>query len=80
MTKTDSNAVQAPKKAPTPNAAASYVHEYAPALGWYTDNIAFGNWTRPQLSRRDRSVSTVAALIACGHLAQMTGHFNRALA
>ncbi|MFG1371602.1 carboxymuconolactone decarboxylase family protein [Xanthobacter oligotrophicus] len=56
------------------------VHEVTPALGTYTDAVLFGDvWKRPDLSPRDRSLVTIAALVAGGNTAQMTGHFNRGL-
>jgi 4-carboxymuconolactone decarboxylase len=52
----------------------------APPLATYTDEVLFGDvWKRTELAPRDRSLVTVAALIAGGHTQQMTGHFNRAL-
>ncbi len=52
----------------------------APPLADYTDDVLFGDlWKRTELGLRDRSLVTVAALIAGGHTAQMTAHFNRAL-
>ncbi len=63
-----------------PRVAPQIVHDTAPALGWYSDHILFHRiWNRTALSRRDRSVVTVSALIACNHYAQLTGHLNRAL-
>ena len=60
--------------------APAIVYEVAPALGAYTDEVLFGDvWKRTELAPRDRSLVTIAALIAGGHTAQMTGHFNRAL-
>jgi 4-carboxymuconolactone decarboxylase len=51
-----------------------------PPLATYTDDVLFGDvWKRTELAPRDRSLVTVAALIAGGHTQQMTGHFNRAL-
>ena len=51
-----------------------------PPLAAYTDDVLFGDvWRRTELVPRDRSLVTVAALIAGGHTQQMTGHFNRAL-
>jgi 4-carboxymuconolactone decarboxylase len=35
-------------------------------------------WARSELSPRDRSLVTVAALIANGNTEQLTGHLNRA--
>lgn len=67
-------------RVPAPRVAREEIHTAAPALGWYTDNVLFGeSWERPELPKRDRSVITVSALITCGHMAQMTGHLNRAL-
>ena len=51
-----------------------------PPLAAYTDEVLFGDvWKRPELIPRDRSMITIAALIAGGHTQQMPGHFNRAL-
>ena len=51
-----------------------------PPLATYTDEVLFGDvWKRTDLAPRDRSLVTVAALIAGGHTEQMPGHFNRAL-
>lgn len=36
-------------------------------------------WLRPALEPRDRSLVTVAALIAAGHVNQITFHLNRAM-
>ncbi|WP_027255909.1 carboxymuconolactone decarboxylase family protein [Leisingera aquimarina] len=36
-------------------------------------------WLRPDLAARDRSMVTVAALIAAGQTEQMTFHLNRAM-
>jgi 4-carboxymuconolactone decarboxylase len=36
-------------------------------------------WERPQLSKRDRSLITCAALVATGKTDQMTFHFPRAI-
>jgi 4-carboxymuconolactone decarboxylase len=36
-------------------------------------------WERPQLSKRDRSLITCAALIALGKTEQMNFHFPRAI-
>ena len=56
------------------------VRHITPELADYTEKLLFGQvWERPGLSHRDRSVVTVAALIAGGKTAQLTGHLNRAL-
>jgi 4-carboxymuconolactone decarboxylase len=52
----------------------------APGLAALTDEVLFGDvWTRPDLSPRDRSLVTIAVLIATGKPAQLTGHLGRAL-
>lgn len=44
-----------------------------------TDDVLFGDvWERPELSKRDRSLITVAALIVGGNTEQLTGHLARA--
>lgn len=46
-----------------------------------TDDVLFGDvWAREELSPRDRSLITVAALIAGGNTEQLPGHLNRARA
>jgi 4-carboxymuconolactone decarboxylase len=43
-----------------------------PALENYTDNVLFGTlWERPNLSKRDRSIVTLSALIALNHTAEL---------
>ena len=55
--------------------------DFAPKLAELTDDVLFGDvWERAELSQRDRSLVTVAALIANGNSAQLTGHLNRAKA
>ena len=52
-----------------------------PKLAEYTDDVLFGDvWERPELSKRDRSLITCAALVALGKTDQMNGHFPRAIA
>jgi 4-carboxymuconolactone decarboxylase len=54
--------------------------EFAPKLVDLTDDVLFGDvWERPQLSKRDRSLITCAALIATGKTEQMDFHFPRAI-
>lgn len=49
-------------------------------LAQLTDDVLFGDiWERPDLSRRDRSLITVAALVALYRLEQLPGHLLRAL-
>lgn len=52
----------------------------APALADLTNRVLFGDlWRRPDLSARDRSLVTIAALIAIGQPEQLPFHANRAL-
>src|SRR5689334_11773459 len=52
----------------------------APKLAELTDDVLFGDvWERPQLSKRDRSLITCAALVATGKTEQMSFHFPRAI-
>ncbi len=60
--------------------AQQLVGDIAPKLAELTDDVLFGDiWERPGLSKRDRSLVTVAALIANGNTEQLSGHFARAL-
>lgn len=52
----------------------------APGLVDYTTDYLFRDlWLRPDLAPRDRSLVTVAALIANGQVAQIPFHLNRAM-
>ena len=52
----------------------------APELARLTDDVLFGQvWADPGLSRRDRSLITVAALVALGRTEQLRSHLRRAL-
>ncbi len=54
--------------------------DIAPKLAELTDNVLFGDvWDRPGLSKRDRSLITVAALIALNRTDQLRFHLGRAL-
>lgn len=53
---------------------------FAPGLARLTDDVLYGEvWRRSELSARDRSLVTVATLIATGKTAQLAGHLGRAL-
>ncbi len=59
--------------------AQKMIGDFAPKLVELTDDVLFGDvWAREQLSPRDRSLITVAALIAGGNTEQLPGHLNRA--
>ena len=63
-----------------PSLAQETFGEVAPKLAQLSDDVLFGDvWERPQLSKRDRSMITCAALIATGRAEQMTTHFPRAI-
>jgi len=54
--------------------------EVAPGLAELTVDVLFGDvWERPGLSKRDRSLITVATLIALYRTGQLPGHIGRAL-
>jgi 4-carboxymuconolactone decarboxylase len=56
------------------------VRKVAPALEAYTQNRLLGEvWKRPGLAPRDRSIVTLAALIARNQTIEMTYHFNLAI-
>ncbi|WP_297845124.1 carboxymuconolactone decarboxylase family protein [Pseudomonas sp.] len=53
------------------------IQEVTPQLYAYTADLLFGEvWKRNELSPRDRSLITIAALVATGQTAQMPGHFK----
>jgi 4-carboxymuconolactone decarboxylase len=53
--------------------------DFAPGLVHFTDDVLFGEvWERPQLSRKERSLITVAALTAGGNAEQLTFHLQYA--
>jgi len=52
----------------------------APGVVEYTEDVLFRDlWLRPGLVPRDRSLATVSALIAAGHVGQVSYHLNRAM-
>lgn len=61
--------------APVPTRAQLLVGDVAPKLAELTDDVLFGDvWALPQLSRRDRSLVTVSALIAMNRPDQLRSH------
>jgi 4-carboxymuconolactone decarboxylase len=55
--------------------------DFAPKLAEITDDVLYADvWERPQLSRRDRSLVTVAALITMNRPDQLRSHIARARA
>lgn len=66
------------QSAPAPSAGD--VQAISPALARYTQDGLLGDvWKRPGLAPRDRSIVTLAALIARGQTAELAGHLDRAL-
>lgn len=65
----------------TPSRAQQLMGDFAPKLAQLTDDVLFGDvWARAELSPRDRSLITVAALIANGNTEQLPAHLERARA
>ncbi len=55
--------------------------DFAPKFAELTDDVLFGDvWAREELSPRDRSLITVAALITGGNTEQLSFHLNKARA
>ena len=62
-----------------PSAIQKTYGDFSPKLVQLTDDVLFGDvWERPELSKRDRSLITVTALVAGGHTEQMPFHLKRA--
>jgi 4-carboxymuconolactone decarboxylase len=56
------------------------IGDIAPKLAALTDDVLFDDvWNRPELSPRDRSLITVAALTTGGDADQLRFHLGRAL-
>lgn len=63
-----------------PSGAQKSIGDVAPKLAQLTDDVLFGDvWERPGLSKRDRSLVTVAALVALYRTNQLPFHLQRAL-
>jgi 4-carboxymuconolactone decarboxylase len=63
-----------------PDAAKKSIGDIAPKLAELSDGVLFGHiWERPQLSKRDRSLATVAALVALYRPEQLRFHLQNAL-
>lgn len=62
-----------------PTRAQQLIGDLSPKLVELTDEVLFGDvWERPQLSKRDRSLVTVSALIAMNRPDQLRSHLARA--
>lgn len=65
-------------KQPTP--AQKMIGDFAPKLVELTDHVLFDDvWERPELSKRDRSLITVAALVALNRPDQLRFHLGKAV-
>jgi 4-carboxymuconolactone decarboxylase len=64
-----------PKNKPSAKA----IGDFDPKLAQITDDVLYGDvWERPELSKRDRSLITVAALIAMNRPDQLRSHLLKA--
>ena len=62
------------------SAAQKLVGEFAPKLVDLTDGVLFGDvWEPSELTKRDRNLATVAALIAINRPSQLRFHLSYAL-
>ena len=62
------------------NAAQNLIGNFSPKLVELTDRVLFDDvWQRKELSKRDRSLITVAALIALNRPDQLRFHLNYAV-
>jgi len=63
-----------------PSPAQTTLGDFAPKLSELTKQVLFGDvWERPGLSKRDRSLITVAALVALHRPDQLRFHLDRAV-
>jgi 4-carboxymuconolactone decarboxylase len=62
-----------------PHYASKAIGDIAPKLAELTDEVLFGDiWARPGLAPRERSIATLAALIALNRAEQLPFHLRRA--
>ena len=60
---------------PAPTRAQQLMGDIAPKMAELTDSVLYADvWERPQLSKRDRSMVTVAALVALNRPDQLRSH------
>ncbi|MDM0014518.1 carboxymuconolactone decarboxylase family protein [Variovorax sp. J22P168] len=70
---------QTPGLGKAPTVAQQQFGEISPKFAQLTDDVLFGDvWERPGLSKRDRSLVTVSALIAMNRPDQLRPHMVRA--
>jgi 4-carboxymuconolactone decarboxylase len=64
-----------PAEKPAQTRAQELMGDIAPKLAELTDDVLYADvWARPQLSKRDRSLVTVSALIAMNRPDQLRSH------
>ena len=64
---------------PEPSSIRRRFGDFAPKLVDLTDEVIYGDiWERPGLSKRDRSLVTVSALVALNRPDQIRFHLQRA--
>jgi 4-carboxymuconolactone decarboxylase len=74
---TDPNTEQSPQ--PEPSGAQTMFGDFAPALVHFTDDVLFGEvWQRTDLTPKERSLVTVAALATNGNTDQLVFHLGLA--
>src|SRR4051794_13761531 len=62
-----------------PSGAERMFGDFAPALVHFTDDVLFGEvWKRTELSAKERSLVTVAALTTLGNTEQLVFHLDYA--
>jgi 4-carboxymuconolactone decarboxylase len=62
-----------------PSGAEKMFGDFAPGLVGFTDDVLFGQvWKRPELSPKERSLVTVAALTTSGNTGQLVFHLGLA--
>ena len=62
-----------------PSAARRLLGDFSPKFADLTEDFLFGQiWEGPELSKRDRSFITVAALVALNRTAELPLHLKRA--
>ena len=73
-------APQAERQNEPASAAAKVLGDFAPKLVQLTEDVLFADvWERKELSKRDRSLITVAALVALNRPDQLRFHLGRAV-
>ena len=73
-------APQAERQNEPASAAAKLLGDFAPKLVQLTEDVLFADvWERKELSKRDRSLITVAALVALNRPDQLRFHLGRAV-